>query len=261
MDKEQIDLSKPAFGEGSQKLQELMDTRTPDAPVEEKAEVESEQEPSEPSVEETKVPYSRFKKFHDEAKQAREEAEYWRQQAEQIESQRASRFEEPTSDMPSDWIELYGNSEASEKAWKIQQRREQAIEQRAYEAGQRGALELEQQQEERMNSNVAVIDENFEDLSAYVGRNLTEKEQSAILDIVDDYTAKDAKGNYQGAIMPFDKAWEIYELKQGKSSQSRQARDKVASLSGNHTQGDSSVQAEKDKNWNPLDWNAYRNRL
>lgn len=266
MDKSKIDLDKPAFGEGSQSLQDLMDTRTSDTSVEETADIKPEAEENkdteETSVEETKVPYSRFKNIHTRAIEAEAEAEKWRLRAEEIESSKTSVSTESYEAMPSEWKDLYGDSEASEKAWKIQQKREQAIEQRAYEAGQRGARELETLQREKVNSNLNVIDQNFESLSAFVGRDLSEKEQSAVLDIVDNYTPKDADGNYQGAIMDFDKAWEIYELKQNSGkSQTRQSRDNVASLSGTNTQGDTAVNAEKDKNFNPLDWNAYKSRI
>jgi len=261
MDKTKIDLNAPAFGAGSQNLNDLKETPTS---VEEQPVIKvPEQEEQVESEDETKVPYSRFKKFHDEAKQARAEANEWRAKAEQLESRRPAYKEvEESDDMPSYWKELYGDSDASQKAWQIQQRHEEEIERRAYEAGQRGARELESIQREQIDFNVATIDDNFEDLSAYVGRNLTAKEQSAILDIVDDYTAKDNNGNYQGAIMPFDKAWEIYELKQGsaKSSQ-RKDRDSVAALSGTSSQGETEVQAEQAKNFNPLARGSWRNRL
>lgn len=264
MDKNKIDLNKPAFGEGAQTLADLQATLTPDTSVEETVEIKpKEEEAEETSVEETKVPYSRFKNIHNRALEAEAEAEKWRAKAEEIESSRQARSTDTSDEaMPPEWKDLYGDSEASEKAWKIQQKREQAIEQRAYEAGQRGAMELENRQRERLDANVARIDEHFEDLSAFVGRDLTEKEQSSILDIVDNYTAKDADGNYLGEVMPFDKAWEIYELKQNSGkAQSRQSRDNVAALSGTNTQGDTAVNAEKDKNFNPLDWNAWKNRL
>ena len=63
-------------------------------------------------------------------------------------------------------------------------------------------------------------------------------------------------------IMPFDKAWEIYEMKQnsGKSTQ-RKDRDSVASLSGTSSQGDTDIQAEKDKNFVPGNWGGWRRRL
>jgi hypothetical protein len=99
-------------------------------------------------------------------------------------------------------------------------------------------------------------------LEARIGRDLSEKEQSAILDIVDDYTAKDNDGNYQGALMPFDKAWEVYELKNASSrSATRQSRDNVAALSGTSSQGNTTDQAKKDESWNPLARGSWRNRL
>lgn len=259
IDKTKIDLNAPAFGPGSQTL----DALKPEPSVEEKPEIKEEvAEEVEPSVEETKVPYSRFKNIHTRALEAEAEAEKWRKRAEEIEQSRFARREEETTDMPSYWLELYGDSEASQKAWQIQQRREQEIEQRAYEAGQRGAQELETRQKEQLNSNVAKIDENFEELSAFVGRDLTAKEQSAILDIVDDYTAKDADGNYQGAVMPFEKAWEIYELKQNSAKQSqRKDRDQVAALSGTSSQGSTETTEEKNKSWNPLARGTWRSRL
>lgn len=268
LDKTKIDLSKPAFGSGAQTLKDVEETETKDTSVEDtKQDIKVEpakEEEADTSVEENKVSYSRFKTIHQRALDAEREAERWRTKAEEIEQSRTSRrdTEESNTDMPVSWVKLYGDSEASQEAWKIQQQRETEIERRAYEAGQRGAQELKQIENARVNENLSMIDENFEDLSALVGRNLTEKEQSSVLDIVDNYTPKDDEGNYLGAIMTFDKAWEIYELKQntGKTVQ-RKSRDAVASLSGTNTQGDTNVEAEKDKNFNPLDWKAWKKRI
>lgn len=265
LDKTNVDLNAPAFGKGAQTLSDL----TKDASVEEKEVKESEdntqnvkEEETETSEEETQVPYSRFKKFHDQAKENKRIADEYRAEIEALKSNSSRTNEDEEDEMPSYWKELYGDSDASLKAWKIQQRREEEIERRAYEAGQRGAQELERIQRERIESNVATIDDNFDELSSLIGRDLTAKEQSEILDIVDDYTAKDSYGNYAGEVMPFDKAWEIYELKHNsaKSSQ-RKDRDSVASLSGTSTQGDTSVQAEQDKNWNPLARRSWAKRL
>lgn len=271
IDPTKVDLNAPAFGPGSQTLEDLMAARTPDEPsvevppqvVEVPPVVEQKEEEPVTSVEENKVSYSRFKTIHTRALEAEREAEKWRARAEEIEQSRFTRREEEVEgEMPSYWKELYGDSESSEKAWKIQLRREQEIEQRAYDAGQRGALELRQVEAARVNQNLATIDDHFEDLSALVGRDLTEKEQSAILDIVDDYTAKDEDGSYIGAIMPFEKAWEVYELKKGSTkAPQRQARDAVATIAATTTQGEPSLKAEQDKNWNPLDWNAWKKRV
>lgn len=262
MDKTKIDLNAPAFGAGAQKLEDLItDAHQQTAEAVEPVVQSEVEEEGEPSVEETKVPYSRFKKFHDEAKQAREEAVMWQRRAEELESSRVSRYDEDTSEMPSYWRELYGDSDAARKAWEIQERREQEIERRAYEAAQRAADEAQYRQQERIETNVAAIDDSFESLAEYVGRDLTAKEQSAILDIVDDFTPKDAQGNYAGPLIPFEKAWEMYELKQNSAKQSqRKDRDAIASLTGT-SQGDTDTVAEQNKNWNPLARGTWRARL
>lgn len=259
--KEKIDLNAPAFGAGAQTLDVLSDTP---ASVEEQPVIEAEpEEETVDSVEENKVPYSRFKNIHNRALEAEAEAERWRQKAEEFEQTTSNRAAvDDTSEMPSYWRELYGDSEASQRAWTVQERREQAIEQRAYEAGQRGAMELEQRQQQQVDSNVAAIDSNFDLLSDYVGRDLTENEQDAILNIVDDFTPKDEYGRYAGPLIPFEKAWEMYELKQTSAKVSqRKDRDSVASLSAAQTQGNTEVQEDANKNWNPLARGTWRNRL
>lgn len=264
VDKTNFDPNAPAFGAGSQKLEDLINDAHAQSSVEEPQEVKEEpvSDDIDTSVEENKVPYSRFKKFHDKALEAQQEAEKWRQRAEELENGRSSRNDNDSSEMPSYWKELYGDSEASQRAWQIQEQREQDIERRAYEAGQRGAEELEQKQQQRIESNVATIDDNFENLSDYVGRELTAKEQSAILDIVDDFTPKDEYGRYAGPLIPFEKAWEMYELKNNSGKTvSRQSRDNVASISGASSSGNTDVQAEKDKSWNPLARGTWRSRL
>lgn len=263
IDKTKIDLTKPAFGSEAQTLSSLTEEPKETSVEEPKqnSEIEATEEETESSVE-NKVPYSRFKNIHNRALEAEAEAEKWRLRAEEIEQSRTTRYDaDEPEQMPSDWKELYGDSEASQKAWAVQQRREAAIERRAYEAGQRGAEELEVRQAERINTNIASIDENFEDLSAYVGRNLTAKEQSAVLDIVDDFTPKDETGRYAGPLISFDKAWELYELKQGSANAAkRQSRDNVASLTGTSSQGSTEVKAD-DEAWNPLERGTWKKRL
>ena len=265
VDMSKVDLNAPAFGQGSQKLEDLMNEASKANSVEEKEEVKVEEKEEEEIVEpvgETKVPYSRFKNVNEARREAEAEAEKWRARAEELEQIKYKPRGEDPSEMPASWVKLYGDSEASKEAWAVQEQREMEIERRAYEAGQRGAQELKQVEQQRLNENLSVIDENFEDLTAIIGRDLTEKEQSAILDIVDTYTAKDSEGNYAGQVMPFDKAWDIYELKQnsGKVAQ-RKSRDNVASLSGTNTQGEPDIKEEQNKNFNPLNWGAWRNRV
>ncbi len=73
-----------------------------------------------------------------------------------------------------------------------------------------------------MLRGVAEIDARLDALAAHIGRPMTEDEQSAVLDIVDDFQPKDEKGDFLGPLISFEKAWEVYELR----SQIRELRDK-----------------------------------
>lgn len=72
---------------------------------------------------------------------------------------------------------------------------------------------LREQEDFRVEKNIEIIDENFEELAECVGREITEEEQSDILDIVDELTPKNAEGNYIAELLPFDYAWKVYEAK------------------------------------------------
>lgn len=255
-----IDLNKP-YNDPSLKIAQVADVKAPEVkeePVVEPA--KKEEEPAEPQTEEQKVPYSRFKKFHDRALEAAEEAAYWRKIAE---SSRPAETPAVSNELPDYWVELFGDTEASKKAWAAEQRRQQeaarAIEERALET----VSKREAEEAERLKENETEIDNQLEALSDKLGRDLTEAEQSSLLDIVDDYTPKGEDGNYLGAIIPFEKAWEIYELKeQAAKAPSRQSRNQVAALSGSQSQGEPDAAiAERNKNFNPLNWDSYKNRL
>jgi hypothetical protein len=68
-------------------------------------------------------------------------------------------------------------------------------------------------EKQQIEGNIAVIDIQLLGLQNMIGRELTEDEQSTILDIVDEYTPKDKDGNYLCRLLPFEYAWEIYEIK------------------------------------------------
>jgi hypothetical protein len=247
----EIDLNAPAFGEGSQTTEPVKE------PVAEPDGTAEKEEESKAEIEENKVPYTRFKKFHDRALEAEQEAAHWRKIAETTQPKVESQ-----TDLPSFWVELYGDSDASKKAWKIQSEQNEALLQKAREEALNAVRSEKEQETAKVNENIEYLDQSFESLSSQLGRDLTDKEQAAVLDIIDDYTPKDEEGNYAGAILPFDKAWEIYNLKETAQKAPRaQKRDAVASLSQNQSQGEVSVDKEKDKNFNPLDWNAWRSRI
>jgi len=66
---------------------------------------------------------------------------------------------------------------------------------------------------QQIEGNIAIIDVQLLELQNMLGRELTEDEQSTILDIVDEYTPKDSDGSYLCSLLPFEYAWEIYEIK------------------------------------------------
>lgn len=255
-----FDLNAPAFGAGAEMVKAADAEETPEVKV-----VEPEKEPEIVPVvtpeEESKVPYSRFKKFHDRALEAEEEAAKWREEAESLRERPAERLA-VSDDLPPQWVKLYGDSDASKDAWAIQKQFNDDIRAQAKQDAIEALRNERQEEVSKVENNVAQIDESFEDLSAFVGRDLTDAEQSALLDIVDDYTPKDRNGNYAGELLPFDKAWEIYELKNAVNKAPKvQSRNTVANLLGNQTQGESVAKDEQNKNFNPLDWNAYKSRI
>jgi len=253
----EYDLNAPAFGPGSQNAEGTQDAAP--ASVEQP---EVQEEESVESVEENKVPYSRFKNIHNRALEAEARAAEYQAQ---LDALRAQSFREPHREettLPSDWVEMYGDSDASKRAWERQQEMNEQIKYEAREEALNAVREERTMEVERINTNLETIDEQIDALSAYVGRDLTDKEQSAILDIVDEFTPQDEEGNYIGATIPFDKAWEIYEMKtQSQNSPRRQARDSIAGLSGSASQGETSIGGEKNKDFNPLDWNAWKKRI
>lgn len=267
---ENIDLNLPAFGEGSQKIAEPKPTEEANAQAEAEAPAEEKVEEEELSEEEadadsTPIKYSRFRKFHQLAREKEQEAQYWREEAERLRSERreVELSRSPMSnEMPSEWREMYGDSDASKRAWQIQLKREEQLKAELKEEALRAVREEQEATFARTEKNLETIDDNFGALAETIGRELTTKEESAILDIVDDMTPKDRLGNYAGPLISFEKAWEYYEMKkQLEKSPTKTSRDSVAALSGSRTQGEPSKSAAKNENFDPLDWDAWKRRL
>lgn len=288
MDMTKVNLDAPAFGPGSQIVADLSEEKKQPEPEQKEEQVEKEEvaaketaESDEEAEEPKRVTYSRFKNVHNrateaetraeraerEAQEARQEAATWRAKAEQIKPNDSVNDGDTT--LPSWWIELYGDSEPSQRAWKVQSKANAELQERLVREAQDKALEAirNQQVEEqrRLAENTSTIDTNLEQLEAFVGRELTEKEQLSVLNIVDEFTPKDDEGNYLGSPIPFEKAWEIHELKnQALKAPKAQARDAVAAINGSSSQGDPSAEEEKNRNFNPS-WSsvaeAIRRRL
>ncbi len=217
-------------------------------PDEVKTAVEKEegtQVPSSTSDDDGKVPYTRFKKFHDRALEAEEEADYWRRKAE---SRTEERYEAPHTSVSinpeysgADWNRfkaLFSGEDNPQirEAYKMELERTAAIEERATQRAMDAIERRNSESQETYRENLNTIDYNLEEASDIVGRQLSSEEELAILEIQDDYSPKDRDGNIS-ALIPVDKAVEIWQMQQAKSPR-REARNSVAALSGSSDRPD-----------------------
>ena len=184
---------------------------------------------------EQKVPYSRFKKVVDERNETAEKISYLEQRLQEIED---NRTEQPADDMPVEWVKLYGDSDASKEAWAIQKIREEEL---AARIESRTIERFESQRENevvQLQENEQTIDENLNALEEAIGKKITEKQEEEILGIVDEFSPVGDDGKYI-TLFPFDKAYEIYALRQSQKGQgTRDSRRAVADLTGNSSEGD-----------------------
>lgn len=185
---------------------------------------------------EQKVPYSRFKKKVDELNETSSRISYLEEQLIALQN---SRTETATTEtMPDEWVELYGDSEVSQKAWKIQQRREDELRESIVRQASEQFERQREQEISQLEENEEAIDNNLAELQEKTGRTFTPKQEEAILSIVDEFSPTGSDGKYI-TLFPFDKAYEIYNLRQSKLGQgTKQARQAVADLTGGASEGD-----------------------
>ena len=263
MDKTKIDLNAKAFFADKDEVEA---PTTDSQPKEEIKEEKKELPPSAGEADvEQRVPYSRLKTVMERARAAEEEAREARERLQELEKQRRelpSVSHETPEDLPSYWVKLYGDTDASKEAFKYELARQDEIRREAKEEALKAVREERTTQAAAQRANETKIDEGLEDLTNFVGRELTEEEQVAVLDIVDEYTPKDDDGSYAGATIPFEKAWEIYEMKQANTGNaSKKARAVPTALTGQGTNGEPSVTTKNNQEFNPMDWSAWRKRI
>jgi len=200
---------------------------------------ESVESPTE-EVEEERVPKSRFLTMHQRAKQAEEEKEALEARIAALEQAKpVPTQQEAAVELPDYWVELYGDSEASAKAYDAELKRISTIEEKAAERAYE-RLRSQSEEKERIEKELASrFDNEFKDLSDVEGRTLTEDEQTQILEIVEEYSPKDAQGKIiREYITPIAKAYEVWTLRKDAASAVRkQARSKVTSLTSAKTEG------------------------
>lgn len=203
-------------------------------------------------VEEAKVPKSRFLTMHSRAVEAEKLLAQER-------AERAQQVVEPAHaaeplQLPDYWVEMFGDSDASVKAFEAEQSRIAAIEEKAAERAFERLTSREKEEEQRTQEIAQSFDQAFEELGIVQDHEFTDDEQVAILDIVEELSPKDKDGKLvRDFLLPLDKAYEIYSVRnEAKDSGKRAARDSVAALTGARAEG--SVSASSTAPWQPGQW-------
>ena len=246
--------------------------------VSEEVSTEGSQPEEKPLVEldkqdEQKVPYSRFDKVRREREEALEEAEEARKLLKQMREEREVSRETPSlSSYEEDYArkmkQLLGDNPVSKEIIDLNLKSQRDLARELEERAERRALEAVENQRTSESraiiQNENIIDNRLEALSDRLGRRLTEQEEAAILDVVDEYTPVGEDGKYAGEILSFDKALEIVNMRQSQQSMSsKRARSAAVNAGSVRSQGEPTGVAteQQNKEWNPLNWKSLYDRV
>ena len=215
-------------------------------------------------VEEQKVPYSRLKSVVERARLAEQRAEEATRRLDSLERNRSERANnEPYAEAISSRIKkLYGDNETSREIIEIEishhKELEEIAERKAYEALDK----RESMSKAEIESNERALESKLEDFSLQLGRELTDKEQQDLLEIADKYSATGEDGRYiSGEPLPFDRAWEIYEMKLASQGQSaKKTRSKATELTSSKSDGETNIESVDADKWYPGRWRDRINK-
>lgn len=206
---------------------------------------------------EQKVPYSRFSKIVRERDEDRNRIQMLEDTLEQLKQSKVAESTPEDVNVPKEWVELYGDSDVSKRAYQIQLQREAELQEQIIEKTLERYNQNLSQQEKQLEENEGIIEQGLETLQENIGRKITPQVEEKILAIVDEFSPVGKDGKYI-TLFPFDKAYEIYELRNAKLGQAtKQARSQVASLTGNTSEGDADSTTEPYKRG----WDHWREAL
>lgn len=217
----------------------------------------TEAEPEEDKAEDTtvekdppRVPYSRFETVNERAIRAEEQL---RIMQEERERERLAQAAAPTpAGLPTYWVKLYGDSDASKEAYALRQQ-ELAEERKTIQSNLREELQREQvEAEQRTEQTVEDWSNQIDDFAAQNKRKFSDAETDALLDVMDELTPKDENGNYiVEPIQYLPQAVELYDLRQEKALASKKAsKQATARLTGARSEGSLVTNTKEwDGNW------------
>jgi len=243
-DSKQEDIFK--FAEPEEAKEEATDS---DSQEDNKGEVSEAEE-----AEEKRVPYSRFKAVKEERDSYESTIATLEERLSKLEITRQESSSEGELTVPKEWVELYGDSDVSKRAYKIQLQREAQIEERAIEKALDKFRGEADSQEKALEQNEEIIDDGLEQLQESLGKKFSPAVEESILSIVDEFSPVGSDGKYI-SLFPFDKAYEIYTLRnKGAIQKTVQARNQVADLTNNGSQGEAEGQEGSFKRG----WDSWR---
>lgn len=267
MDKD-INLDAPALPDAD----EAEDTETSTEGSQPEQEVEEEQEgddsedtsASQQADDERRVPYSRFHSVNSEKQEALERAIRAETELELLRKQNLPESRTLSDETPPhEWVELYGDSELSRKAWTTQQsldkRRFAEMQSEAAKAAIDGLRKAETETKQRESEAAEQIVDALEDYQSSNKRRLNDAEQSAVLDIMDELSPKDAEGNYIVHPTQFlDRAVELYDLRKQKATEkTRTAKRSATQMAGTSSEGETTGETSTT-HFKPGNWGSWR---
>ncbi len=226
----------------------------PETPVE----TVSEPEVSTAEPEEEKVPKSRFLTMHQRAVEAEKALR-------QFEAERQERPEpviavDEDEELKKFYTTTFGETELAEKLYQNELKRLATIEERASERAYERLSSREKEDQQLIDQRVESMDFAFEELTATTGKELTDDEQVAILDIVEKYSPKDKNGKIpEEYLLPLDQAYEIYQLQAEQAKPDRTQRNAVAALGSAKSEG--TPAATSDVDWKPGQSGRYLSKI
>lgn len=198
---------------------------------------------------EQKVPYSRFKRKIDEISEMSEKINFLERSLSEMQQSRTESTDPEDIDLPKEWVKLYGDSDLAKEAYLVQLRREEQIQERAVQEAIERISKQQQEEVVQVEENEEIIDDNLEALQEAIGKKLTARQEEEILSIVDEFSPDGSDGKYV-ALFPFDKAYEVYTLRNSqKGMGTRRARESVADLTNTTSQEEGESGSTYRRGW------------
>lgn len=209
------------------------------------------------SEEEQRVPYSRFRSKIEELERRDSIISELEERLANLESQRAESKPLEELDVPKEWVELYGDSDVSKRAYKIQMQRETRLQEEAVQKALERFKEESYMEQASVAQNEEIINDELSILEEKIGRRISPEMEEELLAIVDEFSPVGDDGKYL-SLFPFGKAYEIYQLRNLATRQKmNSARNRVADLTGNTSEGETESSESSFKRG----WDNWREAL